>query len=85
MKEKLDNLFRILTRSELWVAAFVVLSAVYEAGVLPESWAKITAIVIALLGALGYGALRTVKKIGVAKADAVIAAATAANPTRAPQ
>jgi hypothetical protein len=84
MKTKLDNVFAILTRSELWAAVAVILAAIYQANVLPESWAKIAAVGLAVLTALGYGVARTVKKIEIAKIDAVSAAANTVNPTQTP-
>ena len=84
MSDKLNNLYSVLTRSELWATVAVILGAVYQANVLPESWAKIAALALAILAALGYGIERTIKKIAVAKADAVAVAASAVNPTRAP-
>lgn len=84
MKTKLDDLWSILTRSEMWAAIAVILAAVYEAGILPESWAKLVSIGLAVLAALGYGTARTIKKIADAKTDAVLAASNAVNPTKAP-
>lgn len=71
----MKNLISVITRSELWLSIAVILSAVYQANVLPESWAKIVALALAILSALGYGVSRTVKKIEIAKVAAVAEAA----------
>ncbi len=67
MPGKLQDLWNILSRSELWVTIAVVLGAIYQANVLPEGIAKIVALALAVLAALGYTAARTTKKIADTK------------------
>jgi hypothetical protein len=70
MKEKLDHLWGILTRTELWVTVFAVAGVLSKVDMLPDGMAKVVALVAAVGAALGYTGARTLKKIGVAKAKA---------------
>jgi energy-converting hydrogenase Eha subunit F len=64
MKEKLNHIYAILTRTELWLSVVVVLSAIYQANILPPESAmmKIIALALAVLSALGYTVARTMRK-----------------------
>ena len=79
-KEKMSDLFSICTRSELWATVAVILAAVYQANVLPDSWGRVASLALAVLAALGYGTARTIKKMGDAKADALVEASRTMGP-----
>jgi hypothetical protein len=63
MKTYLQDLWNILTRSELWVTVAMVLGTLKEANTLPEGWIKVIVLLLGVLSALGYTTNRTIKKI----------------------
>jgi phage-related minor tail protein len=60
---KLNDIWAILTRSELWITISVIVGALIQSGSLPDGWTKVATILLAVLAALGYTAARTAKKI----------------------
>jgi len=87
VKQKASHLWSILTRTELWVAVATIAGVIMKSDLLDGDGAiyKTIAFVASILGALGYGALRTIRKNTKDKinADGVIAAlgANTSDPT----
>jgi len=77
MKEKLEHLWSILTRTELWIAVGVIVAALIEIETFPvdSTIGKLLALGAAVLTALGYMGARTLRKVGRDKAKATAMAA----------
>jgi hypothetical protein len=67
MKAILQDLWNILSRSELWVTVAMVLGTLKEANTLPEGWVKVVVLLLGVLTALGYTTNRTIKKMNDTK------------------
>lgn len=85
MNDFFKKLSSILTRTELWVIVATILYTIKEADLFsPETGIyKAIALGSAILGALGYGVIRTVRKSARDKANSIVEVARLeADPSR---